>query len=59
MTVNSPGPDTEIVVGQCGIDWTGATASLQYHGLGDDPAAYRVTIQNGRLRIEDEHWPGV
>lgn len=58
VTINRPGPDTELVVGECGVDWTGASASTRYQGLGDDPAAYRVRHVTGRLHITDDHWPG-
>ncbi len=58
VTINRPGPDTELVVGECGVDWTGASASIRYQGLGDDPGAYRVRHAMGRLRITDDHWPG-
>ena len=42
VTINRPGPDTELLVGQYGIDWTQDSAEIKYSGLGDDPAAYRV-----------------
>lgn len=59
VTVNSPGPDTEIVVGQCAIDWTGPRPSVQYQGLGDDPAAMQVRLESGRLRLSDDQWSAV
>lgn len=58
VTINRPGPDTELVVGECGVDWTGASASTRYQGLGDDPAAYRVRHVMGRLHVQDDCWPG-
>ena len=42
VTINRPGPDTELLVGQYGIDWTQDSAEIKYSGLGDNPAAYRV-----------------
>jgi len=57
VTINRPGPDTELVVGEYGIDWTGAAATVMYQGLGDDPAAYRVRHEFGRLHVADDHWP--
>ena len=57
MTINRPGPDTEVVVGECGVDWTGLRPTVRYQGLGDDPAAYRVCHVMGRVHIDDEHWP--
>jgi hypothetical protein len=58
VSLNRPGPDTELVVGEYGIDWTGASATVAYQGLGDNPASYRVRHEFGRVRIEDENWPG-
>lgn len=58
VTINRPGPDTELVVGEYGIDWTGSAASVMYQGLGDDPAAYRVRHVFDRLHVEDDRWPG-
>jgi len=59
VTINRPGPDTELVVGEYGVDWTGGAASVAYQGLGDNPGAYRVRFQFDRLCVEDDHWPGV
>jgi hypothetical protein len=56
VTINRPGPDTELVVGEYGVDWTGSAASAMYQGLGDDPAAYRVRYEFDRLCVEDDHW---
>jgi len=57
VTINRPGPDTEFVVGEHGVDWTGTTASVAYQGLGD--ATYRVRHEFDRLHVEDDRWPGV
>ncbi len=57
VTINRPGPDTELVVGRYEIDWTGDAPIPRYRGLGDDPAAYRVTHQKRRVLIEDDGWP--
>ncbi|MBN2578352.1 MAG: hypothetical protein JXB10_05115 [Pirellulales bacterium] len=57
VTINRPGPDTELLVGQFAADWTQQEPEVKYHGLGDDPAAYRITHPRGQLRIEDPHWP--
>ncbi len=59
VTINRPGPDTEIVVGEYGIDWTGSTPTVKYQGLGDDPAAYRIHHHLGRVSVEDNCWPPV
>ncbi len=57
VSVNRREADTELVVGQYGVDRTGATAEVKYRGLGDDPAAYRVRHEQGRLVIHDDSWP--
>lgn len=57
VTINRPGPDTELLVGQGGVDWTASEPAVRYSGLGDDPAAYRVRHDQGRVRIEDDQWP--
>lgn len=58
VTVNHrAGPDTELVVGEYGVDRTGHEASVKYHGLDDDPAGYRVRHDQSRAIIEDNHWP--
>ena len=51
-------PDTELVVGQYGIDLTEQEPAIEHRGLGDDPAAYRVRHEQGRVVIEDDRWPG-
>ena len=57
VTINRPGPDTELVVGQGGVDWTGQQPAVRYHGLGDDPAAYRLRHDRNRVQVEDDRWP--
>ena len=57
VTVNRPGPDTEVVVGRYGVDWTGPAPTTKYEGLGDDPAAYSMRHQHGRLVVTDHQWP--
>ena len=54
VTVNRPGPDTELLVGQYAVDWTEDSPERKYRGLGDDPAAYRVGHEQGRVFIEDD-----
>jgi hypothetical protein len=59
VTVNRCGePDTELVIGQYGIDRTGQEPVIKHRGLGDDPAGYRLRHEQGRVVIEDDHWPG-
>lgn len=57
VTFNRPGPDTELIVGQYLVNWTSTEPITRYEGLGDDPAAYRVHHEFGRVYLEDEHWP--
>jgi hypothetical protein len=47
VTINRPGPDTELMVGQYGVDWTAGSPEIKYRGLGDDPAAYSVRHEQG------------
>jgi len=51
VTINRPGPNTELLVGRHEIDWTGQTPTTAYDGLGDDPAAYRIEHERGRVRV--------
>ena len=53
VTINRTSPDTELVVGQYSIDWTGKAARITYVGLGDDPAAYRVRHERRSVIVED------
>jgi hypothetical protein len=39
------------------VDWTESKAEVKYHGLGDDPAAYRISHDRAQLQIEDDRWP--
>lgn len=57
VTLNRPELDTELVVGQYGVDWTEQTPKLVYYGLGDDPSQYAMTLERGRVRIHDRQWP--
>ncbi len=57
VTINRSGPDTELVVGQYGIDWTERVPKVKYDGLGLDPSSYRIRTVAGRLHVEDEQWP--
>lgn len=56
VTINRPELDTELVVGQYGIDWTERSPKLKYYGLGDDPRHYEFGIERGRVRISDRQW---
>ena len=50
--------DTELLVGQYGIDRTGSEIAAKYHGLGGDPARYRARHEQGRLVVVEEEEPG-
>ncbi|MBN2022945.1 MAG: hypothetical protein JW809_09125 [Pirellulales bacterium] len=56
VTLNRPDPDTELVVGQYGIDWTGDSPQTRYRGLGSEPGLYRIGLDGGRLVVEDPSW---
>ncbi|GAB6164703.1 hypothetical protein JCM19992_07030 [Thermostilla marina] len=53
VSINRPGPDTELLVSVDHIDRTDAAAEHATIGLGDDPAAYKVSVDLGRLVIAD------
>ncbi len=42
VTLNRPGPDTEILCGLYSGDYRGDTPVITYNGLGDDPSRLRV-----------------
>lgn len=54
MTLNRPGPDSEIVCGFYVADYRTAESTVEYFGLGDDPSRYRVSYEADRLRIVEE-----
>jgi len=55
VTINQPGADTEIVVGVYDLDHGDDSNHETYHGLGDDPSAYRFTVEHGRVEVSDPH----
>jgi hypothetical protein len=57
VSINRPEPDTELIVGRYLIDTTSQVPAIEYQGLGDDPATYRVHYEQGGLQITDNHWP--
>ena len=54
VTLNRTGPDAELIVGYGQVDWRHAEPQVQYEGLGDDPARYRVELSAGQLRVAEE-----
>lgn len=58
VTINRAETDTELVVGQFGVDRTERTPEVKYRGLGEEPDEYRIRHEAGRVIIEDEDWPG-
>ncbi len=57
LSINRPGPDGEILLGQWGIDYSEKRPESKYQGLADEPAEYRVGFENGQLWLADEQWP--
>ncbi len=57
VTINRTESDTELVVGQYGIDATGQRPEIRYRGLGDVPLEYRLRHDYGRVILEDDQWP--
>jgi hypothetical protein len=56
VTINRPGPDTELVIGQYDIDRTGPQPGIKYRGLADAPAAYRLRHEQSRVIVDDDQW---
>jgi hypothetical protein len=55
VTINrSDGPDTELIVGQYGVDHTGDAPEIRYQGLGGDPTRYRVDHDQRRVTVGEE-----
>jgi hypothetical protein len=55
VTLNRPGPDSELV---CGYYWASdqfESQNVEHFGLGDDPAGYELAFKNGRVVVTDEH----
>ncbi len=53
VTLNKPGHDSELVGGLYVLDHRGAARTERYHGLGDDPAAYQLSAEAGRVHVRD------
>jgi hypothetical protein len=54
VTINRHERDTEILCGIYTIDPVSTEQPVTYFGLGDDPAAYRVRVQNRQIQIVDD-----
>ncbi len=54
VTLNRPGPDGEIVCGFYVADYRDDESKVEYFGLGDEPARYRVMYKDDHLRVMDE-----
>lgn len=54
VTLNRPGPDTEVVVGVYVADRRTEDVRELYLGLGDDPGGYELTWERDRLLVTDE-----
>jgi len=57
LSINRLGPDGEMLLGEWGIDFSSDKPESRYQGLGDDPAAYQLGFDNGRLTLADGQWP--
>lgn len=53
VTLNRQFKDAEILCGVYMADWRSAEPRIDYQGLGDDPARYRVSRELGRLVVRD------
>jgi hypothetical protein len=55
VTLNKPGAATEIIGGVYEVDCRSRSATGNYQGLGDDPCAYALGMDVGRIRVTDPH----
>ncbi len=54
VTLNRKLKDGEIVCGMYIADWRSEKPTFEYQGLGDDPAAFRLSYDGGRVFLEDD-----
>ena len=54
VTLNRPGPDTELFCGWFTGDYRTDAPELEYRGLGDDPTRYRYTLEGDRLLVSED-----
>ncbi len=53
VTLNKPGPDSELLGGIYVLDHRDGRGVETYRGIGDDPSAYGLAIEHGRVRVTD------
>ena len=53
VSLNRTGRDHELVCGYYHADYRGATPTLEYMGLGDDPSRYVVQASNAAITVAD------
>ena len=54
VTLNRKLKDGEIVCGMYVADWRSEVPIFEYQGLGDDPAAFRLSYNGGRVLLDDD-----
>ena len=54
VSLNRPGPDTELLCGFYLADCRGDVGTFVYRGLGDDPSKYELHFTPAHLRVEDD-----
>ncbi len=54
VTLNKEGPDGDLVGGVYVLDHRTEKRVETYRGLGDDPSAYRLRVEHGRVCVEDD-----
>lgn len=54
VTLNRPEDDTEILAGITALSVRAPGPTEDYVGLGDDPAAYRYSFEDGRIRVSED-----
>ncbi|MFH0944146.1 MAG: hypothetical protein V2A76_03015 [Planctomycetota bacterium] len=54
VTINKPGPDSELLCGLYRISRSGGAPADTYEGLGDDPSRYRFELKDGSIHVSEE-----
>ena len=55
VTINRPERDTEMIGGFYTADTRQMSVHVEYFGLGDDPAAFRIRHERSSFSLSDEH----